>query len=302
MITVLTGENTFEVSRALDSIVADFSGIVERVDGTEVEVKNLPDLFMGVTLFAPTRLVVIKNLSLNKSVWGVLDVWLSRVSDDVQVVLVEPKLDKRTKTYKELMKHAEVRDFALWTDRDAPRAEKWASDEAKTLGFALDTKSARILVARVGVDQWLLYQALQKLSVLGAVTSDIIKEVIDANPTENVFNLFEAALKGNASGVAEMIKVLSLAEDPFRLFGLLSGQAFQLAVLANTDRPTNEVVKDIGAHPFALGKLVPYAKKMGRPGVRTVIAAFTEADRGIKTSAGDPWMLIERALIKTAQI
>ncbi len=47
MITLLTGENTFELEQALNQIVAGFHGVAERIDGSELSTKNLPDLLMG---------------------------------------------------------------------------------------------------------------------------------------------------------------------------------------------------------------------------------------------------------------
>jgi DNA polymerase III delta subunit len=302
MITLLVGENSFEIDRELKKIAASFDGRAEKIDGSELELKQLPDLLMGGTLFAEKRLVIIKNLSENKSVWSGFSTWIARISDDIQLILVEPKLDKRTKTYKDLQKTADVREFKSWTERDVATAEKWAVGEAKKLGFSLDAKNARLLTMRVGVDQWALYHAMEKLAAVEEISPEVIEAIIEANPVENVFNLFEAALRSDGLKAKEMCVTLALSEDPYRLFGLMSGQAFQLAALAVSDKPSAEVAKDLGAHPFALSKLVPYAKKLGRNGARKVIAAFAEADEGMKTSAADPWLLIERALIKTANV
>lgn len=303
MITVLSGENSFEVQQALQAIIRAFDGTVERIDGSELDLKQLPDLIMGGTLFADKRLVAIKQLSENKAIWPVFTDWLPRISDDIHLVLVEPKLDKRTKTYKDLQKVATMTDYPAWSERDIAKAEQWVAGEAKTLGCDMDNACVRLLVNRVGPDQWLLHQALQKLAVLDYITVDVITEIIEANPVENVFDLFESALRGNAVKVKQMIETLELSEDPYRLFGLLSGQAFQLAALAAAgDKPSAEVAKDLGVHPYGLSKLTTYARKLGRPGAKRVIAAFVEADAGMKSSATEPWLLIERALIKTATI
>lgn len=300
MITLLIGENSFENERKLREIQSQFDGVSEIVDGAEIELKQLPDLLMGATLFASSRLVVIKRLSENKTLWNGFESWIPRVSDDIHLVIVEPKPDKRTKTFKELQKVANVHDAHAWTERDALRAEQWVTKEAQTLGFSLDKKSAQVLVSRVGADQWQLYRALEKLAVVDEVNPTVIEELIEANPLENVFNLFEAALRGDALKVKHMIETLELTEDAYRLFGLLSGQAFQLATLSVSEKPSVEVAKDLGAHPFALSKLAPHAKKLGKGGTRKVITIFAEADSGMKTSAGDPWLLLERALIKVA--
>ncbi len=300
MITLLTGENTFEATRALNGLVGAFHGDVERVDGAELETQQLPDIFMGATLFATERMVIVKNLSDNKSVWNDLVDWLPRISDDIHVIFVEAKPDKRTKTYKELHKIADVQEFKPWTERDNMSAEKWAISEAQVLGFSLDKKSAQTLVARIGVEQWQLHSALQKLAVIETVTPEVIADTIEATPAENVFNLFEAALRGDMARVSDMIRTLEQTDDPFMVFGLLSGQAFQLAALATADRPAADIAKAIGAHPFALQKLNTYAQRRGRNGAKKILMAFAEADEAMKSTAADPWLLVERALAKTA--
>jgi len=301
MIRLMTGDNTFEVEQAVRALVVAFSGVAERVDGSTLELKQLPDLLMGVTLFADKRLVIIKNLSENKDVWANFGDWLPRVSDDIDVVLVEAKPDKRTATYKELKKQATMTEFVQWTDRDTAKAEKWVLDEAKRQGISLDTKCAQVLVRRVGPDQWQLFHALEKLALVDGVTVDVIEALIDANPAENVFNLFDAALRGDGAKVTAMVRSLEVSEDPYRLFALLSGQSFQLAAVV-TSGQTDDVAKDFGIHPYGVSKLESSARRLGRGGIRKIIRAFAEADDDMKLSRADPWLLIERALMKVASL
>ena len=306
MITVLTGENDFETKRALEAIASSFEGTVERIDGVDLELSRLPEMLTGMTLFADKRLVVITDLSGNKTVWNILPDWLPKIGDDIHVVLVEQKPDKRTKTYKDLKKLGDFHEFGLWGDRDTQVAERWCIYEFAKIAAdnkrPLSKEAARELVARVGVDQWALYHALQKLAVLAEVNPRIIDRVIAAAPSENVFNLLDAALRGDAKKVQTMIQTLQRTQDPYMTFGLLSGQVFQLAALAVSEKSSNEVASDIGAHPYALGKLLPHAKKLDRGEIRKIVAAFADADSAMKSSAVDPWLLIERALIKTTTV
>jgi DNA polymerase III, delta subunit len=300
VISFLIGENNFEVTRTLKRLIAEFDGEVEQIDGSELTAQQLPDLLMGATLFSAKRLVVIKGLAENKSVWNEFESWIGRVSDDVHLVLIEPKPDKRTKTYKALSKAASVQEFPAWTERDMLRAEAWVVEEAKSQQLELDKKSAQLLVERVGVDQWQLYYAIQKLTALGQASPAIIREVIEANPVENVFNLLDAALKGDRARVSDMVRTLTQTDDPYMVFGLLSSQVFQLAALAVSGKPSTEVAKDIGAHPYALSKLAPHASKLGRGGAKRIIDVFAATDTAMKSTATDPWLLVERALLKVA--
>lgn len=298
MITLLTGENSYEIEQALRGLAVEFSGDMEKFDGAELELTRLPDLLMGMSLFSEQRLVVIRGLSANKQVWDALPDWLERISDDIHLVVVEAKPDKRTKTYKALQKAAAVREFKLWTDRDERRAEQWVGEQANARNVKLSPTAARLLVSRIGVDQWQLANTLDTLSVYDEITEDRIRDTTEARPHENVFALFETALKGDRARVQAMVQALSLSEDPYQLFGLLSGQAFQLAALAAA-REDDDVAKDFGVHPFVLSKLRPYAAKQGVKGSRQIVRAFSKADELMKTSSTEPWLAIEQALLHT---
>lgn len=299
MITLLIGENSFEVERAISRMVDDFDGQVERIEGATLVSRDLPDLLMATTLFASHRLVIIRHLSENKTMWGELAEWLPRVSDDIHVIFVEPKPDKRTKTYKVLQGAATVQEYKLWNERDERTAERWVQQQAAQLKVVMTPDLSRFLVERVGFDQWQLMSALEKLSVLDTITEDAIRQTIEARPTENIFELFEAALNGEGERVQHMIATLALSEDPYLLFGLLSGQAFQLTALAFA-RDDSDVARDFSAHPFVLSRLRAHASRRTTSDVRALLMVFEEADDVMKTAPVDPWVVIERALLKVA--
>lgn len=299
MITLLIGENSFEIQRALNAIVDDFDGTVEKIEGSELQVSQLPDILMGVSLFADKRVVIIRGLSENKTVWPVFGDWLSKISDDIHLVLIEPKPDKRTVTYKALKENADVHEFLVWTDRDMAKAEKWAVNEAEKMDISIDKKCVQSLVQWVGIDQWQLFHALEKLALTDTITVESIKNIIEPNPAENVFNLFETALRGDAKTLGEILKTLEKTEDVYRLTALLMSQVFQLAAIVSSIK-TDNVAKDFAIHPYVVSKLSPIAKRIGKSGVSKIISIFTELDDDMKLSRADPWLLVERALIKVA--
>lgn len=302
MITLLTGDNSFEIRQALQKLQADFAGQAEMIDGSELALRQLPDLLMGATLFADQRLVIIKGLSENAAVWNSLSDWLPRIPDEIHVVLVEAKPDKRTKTYKDVKATATVREFAAWSDRDAVKAEAWVQVAAKEQGISLSRAQAKLLVERVGIDQWQLYQALKKLAAYPEVSDALIREVIDATPSANVFALLETALRGDGAKLHEMIMTLETTGEPYQLLALLGAQVFQLAALTVTDKSVEEVAKDLGAHPYALKQLAKLSHNLTRAQAKKIIAALAEADHDSKTTGEDPWLLIERALQKIATL
>lgn len=302
MITLLTGDNSFEIRQALQKLQANFAGQAETIDGSELTLRQLPDLLMGATLFADKRLVIIKQLSENSAVWNDFGDWIPRIADDIHVVLVEAKPDKRTKTYKELKAAATVREFTAWGERDAAKAEAWVQTAAKEQGIGLSRAQAKLLVERVGIDQWQLHQALEKLAAYGEISDALIREVIDATPSANVFALLETALRGDGAKLHEMIGTLETISEPYQLLALLGAQVFQLAALTVADKPVEEVAKDLSAHPYALKQLAKLSRNLTRAQAKKIVAALAEADHDSKTTGEDPWLLVERALQKIAAL
>jgi DNA polymerase III delta subunit len=295
MITLLTGDNSFELHEALRAIVKGFDGTAERIDGTGLELRQLPDLLMGGTLFAEKRLVIISGLSANSNLWQKLSEWLPRVSDDVHLVLVDEKPDKRTISYRALKEAAHIKEFPAWTDRDQFKAEQWLDTRAKAQKVTLDKKSITHIVTRVGMNQWLLANALDTLSLLDEITPEAIDRTIMANESENIFELFETALNGNRVVLRDTLRTLELQEDPYALFALVSSQAFSLAAVAYAD-DTQNPSKDFAIHPFVASKLIRHAKRLGKPAVTRIVKKFAQTDADMKVSKADPWLLIERLL------
>lgn len=297
MIILLSGDNFYEIDQELGRIIAEFDSDAEQIDADSLEIRSLTDVFSGVSLFSENRLVIIKRLSENSAVWEALERWLDRPSDTT-LVLVEPKLDKRTKTYKALAKHADARIFNAWTDRDAGRAEKWLLDTASSRQIVLARDAAREIVSRRGVEQYQLLNTIQQLAVLGDVTREVVESHIEATPHENVFELLAAALVGDANKVRQMIRILRLENDPYMTVGLLASQTFALAGIVLSNKNQSEIASDLGVSPYVLRNLTSVAANVDRAKLKALVESLASADIGLKSSSVDPWLQIEIAVTK----
>ncbi len=300
MITWLIGDNSFEVREAVRALVSDFPGTAEQVDASELKLSDLPDLLMGMSLFATQRLVIIRDIASNSALFEKLPDWLVRVNDDIHIVFIDTKPDKRTTSYKALKAAAQVKEFPAWGDRDYSKAEQWVSAHAKQQGVSIDSRSVRHLVERVGLDQWQLSYAIDTLGLLDAITPQSIDEIIPANSTENIFQLFETALEGKSREVSHKIAALELQEDPYAFFALLSSQALTLAVVGFASEQDNPS-KDFAIHPFVASKLTRHAKQLGKNKVAHITELFAKTDAYMKRSKAEPWILIEQLLLEVAR-
>ena len=297
MIILLTGDNLYEIDQELGRIVAEFEGDPEHIDTDTLEARNLTDIFDGLSLFNEARLVMLRRASDNAAVWEKMARWAEKGSDTT-LVLVEPKVDKRTKTYKSLAAHADVRVFTAWGDRDTGRAEQWLGTCAKQRGISLDSDAAREIVRRRGTEQYQLLNTLEQLAVFGGITKKTVESHIEAAPHENIFELLEASLGGDPSEIRTKIALLRPENDPYMTMGLLASQAFALAGLVLSNKSPNEVAQDIGVSPYVLRNLAKVSGSVDRARLASLVVALADTDIGMKSSPVDPWVQIEIALMR----
>ena len=158
------------------------------------------------------------------------------------------------------------------------------------------------MVERAGVNQWQLVQALSILALLDEITDEAIITYTPGDASENVFLLFETALRGDAKEVRRMITALKYQQEPHMLLGLLSSQALSLAAVITASGTDDNPEKDFAIHPFVAKKMRYYTKKINQKDLAAIIEVFALADSSLKRSKAEPWLLIEQALFKVAKI
>lgn len=311
MITLIVGENLYMRNEKIREITHSFHGAVERIDGGDVTSEMMADLFIGATLFASDRLIVIDRLSDNTAAWNALQDWVDKISQDTQVVLVENTIDKRTKTYKAIKKLAQIIEVNPLGYSDKQSAIAWLDSQCKKNSLKLDRQTLQSMIDRAliqgdkpwvfWIDQAVLSQAISALSVIDNPKSEHVDAVLPPSKHENSFALFDAALSGDAERLKAMFDAIKATEIPQRLIGMLSNQIFQLSALVTSDQPLHVVARDIGAQPFVLEKLTQHAARLNRQDMSRIVALYADADERMKTSAGEPWQILWHALVATAK-
>lgn len=108
MIKIFTGDDRV---RAKNAIVSYFgTEDYEILDGADLEKRDLPTIFRGITLFSTKRTILIRDFLANKSLGGELVEYLDSPHT---IALFETKLDKRSAVYKDLKNRLEILEFNL---------------------------------------------------------------------------------------------------------------------------------------------------------------------------------------------
>jgi hypothetical protein len=296
MIYLLCGDNEFEKQAALVALVGDAD--VVRYDGEELTLADMQEIAIGQTLFSQSAVYVISKLSENFDIW-------SRLSelpfdDDKTVILLESKLDKRTKTYKWLQKTAKTQEFLPLSDRQKPQLISWCEVQARERGYRLTHTQIGMLIDRLGFDQLRLSNFLDQLALAEEITDELIDQLVPLARSENVFDLFVAALSKDYETVHNIISYLeseSGLDGAYQTMGLLASQATNMAALVLAGGDNKTVAADLSVNPYVLQRLSSSARTVDIEHLRRINDALFQADLQMKTTGVNPWLLIETALV-----
>lgn len=308
-ITILYGDNSYERTAQLAKmkIDAEKSGFeIQKSNSDELSKSDFVSLICGVSLLSEKRFVYIRNLSENSEIWQNLAEILPRISTDVHLCLVEDKIDKRSVVYKAISKIVELYEFKNLTARDSKNLAEFARLFAKKQGLSLDNKTANFLISWVGIDEWRIRDAIEKIALIGEASEQNIREFVPQNIESNAFAIIEMMFLGDILKLQEefsKLKITDGEDGAFRFLGMISTQIFNLVVLKigkNIGKTTAEIAKEIGANTWALGKMENFARNLSESQLAEIVSKFTQVDEIIKTESVDPWNLVESTILEIA--
>lgn len=308
-ITILYGDNSYERTAQLAKmkIDAEKSGFeIQKSNSDELSKSDFVSLICGVSLLSEKRFVYIRNLSENSEIWQNLAEILPRISTDVHLCLIEDKIDKRSVVYKAISKIVELYEFKNLTVRDSKNLAEFARLFAKKQGLSLDNKTASFLISWVGVDEWRIRDAIEKIALIGEANEQNIRKFVPQNIESNAFAIIEMMFLGNILKLQEefsKLKITDSEDGAFRFLGMISTQFFNLVALKigkNIGKTTAEIAKEIGANTWALGKMENFVQNLSESKLAEIVSKFTQVDEIIKTESVDPWNLVESTILEIA--
>ena len=114
MITTLSGSNGFllkaELRRVVGGFVAEHTDMgLDRIDGEEAEYDRIRESLESLPFLASRKLVVLRAPGANKQFVENVEQLLGNLPETTDVIIHEPKLDKRSSYYKYLKKKCDRR-------------------------------------------------------------------------------------------------------------------------------------------------------------------------------------------------
>jgi DNA polymerase-3 subunit delta len=306
MITTLTGENDTLRQQALrqlvDTFVAEHGDMgLERLDGEESTYDRMHEAAQSLPFLAARKLVVLRAPGACKEFAEKFETFVNDIAETNDVLIVEPKLDKRLAYYKQLKKLTDFREFAVL---DGNGLARYLGDYAKQQGGALGPTEARLLIDRVGTNQLILQHEVDKLlSYAPQITRNSIELLTERTPQSSIFELLEAAFAGNGRRAASLYAEQRAARvEPQQILAMLVWQLHILAIAkAAGPRSADTVARDAKLSPFTVRKSQDLARRITPTRLRQLVHDLREFDVRLKSEALSADDAVQYYLLQIAQ-
>ena len=283
MVVTLTGSNKFVLQAALASLTAEFIReqgeiAVERLDGEEATFDRLRESLQSTPFLASKKMVILHNASANKQFVEQAEKLLTELPETTEAVLVEPKLDKRLSYYKFLKKVTQLRDFS---ELDENGLAQWLAESAQARGGHLNISDARYLVERVGLDQQLLDNELEKLLLYDpTVTRTTIDLLTEQAPQSTIFELLDAAFSGNLKRSLTLYNEQRQQKvEPANIIAMLTWQLRSLALIKTAaSRSVDSIAKETKLNPYVIQKAQTVASRITFEHLKRLISDLLTLD------------------------
>jgi len=307
MILFFYGANSFAARAKLgqlkDQYIAkngnDFG--LDQLDGERIKLQDLVQQLQAVPFLATSRLIIVENLSRNKTVAEEILERLDEVPESTIVVLYDPDVDKRGKYFKTLSKLPRAAEFKPLTP---PQLARWIEDEVVRLGSSIDRSAAQELLHRCGDDQWRLQGEITKLATYSEkITKTDVEAMVEVSEEQNIFAFLDSVMAGDvAAALGGLERLQATGQNEIYILTMLLWQLRQV-LLAKFSETTNsgELAKRAGMSPYAAGKAIGLARKIDEDVLRNMYSACVRCERDIKQGKARPEELIETLVMQLCQ-
>jgi DNA polymerase-3 subunit delta len=305
MTVTLTGENEFmlhaELEKRLQQFLQTYGDMaLERLDGEEVSFERIQESLQSLPFLATAKMVVLWRPSTNKQFVEHVGELLSELPDTTELIIVEPKFDKRSVYYKLLKKSTEFHEYPAL---ERTSLAKWLVTQAKEQGGTLLLSDANYLIERVGGNQQMLFHEVEKLLVYDPkITRETIMLLTEQTPQSTIFELLEATCAGNSRKAMELYdEQRQLKVEPQQVIAMLTWQLHVLALIKTADeRSINTIASEAKLNPYVVRKTITIAQHMSLTELKRLVAELLEIDMRLKRQSIDADEALRNFLLRMA--
>ncbi len=290
MIFFFYGDNSFAMRREIERIRTHYiakSGGDSSFEVFDLNERSLDELIRSVAiapLFATSRLIIVRGLAKNKLSPDLVEQLLDSVPDSTVMIIEEREIDRRGKVFKRLAKlpSKNVKQFNILSP---PELWRWVMQDVKKQGGEISSDVARLLVDRVGTDQWQLEQEITKLINYDAhITVESIEQLVMPNSDQTIFMLIDTIVAQDSLAALKLYRqLIHGGVSDQQILAMLNWHYRNLALAYDNQGGSKAWIKEFKISPYAAQKAERQVYNIDLSELSRAYKYIVEADLAIKT-------------------
>ena len=303
-LVLLTGEDDYRLHERRKFYEHHFrqkypDGEIELFEASD-NFNDLEGAVLTQNLFGGKRLVITKGYwkaeNFEKAEKAQFFDQLPEMGDFVTLIVLEPKLDKRLKSSKFLMREAKTESFDVL---DENQTIDWVLKFVMSQNGKIQRVQAQALVKRCGINLWNLSQELKKLISAdeeGIVTAENIQEMTLPHPQVILWDFLEhVSHRRSAKALRSFHDLLTMGHTVYELLPMIMREVRIHALLRdglNRGLPAKAIAAEAKLHPFVVQKTLGATQRFSDTDISKFYDQLFNLDFKMKTggvtvTAGD---------------
>ncbi len=237
--------------------------------GNDINSREIIDLADTLPFLAERRVILIEDSGFFKSSDEDMSEYLKSIPESTCLIFVESEVDKRSKTYKALVKaggecNCETPNEQMLTT--------WILSKIKKEGKNISGNTMNLFLSMTGMDMTRISSELEKLLSYtlhkDVIESEDVLEVVSGQINNHIFDMVESIGNKNQKKALELYyELLALREAPMKILSLITRQfrlIWEINDLASHGEREASIAKIEGIPGFAVRKYIAMAKNFSK--------------------------------------
>ena len=272
--------------------------------GKEVTADQVLEAAMTLPVFAPKRLVTVKDAQLLSSTeMDALLPYLQDPAPETCLLFVSEKIDSRRKFFQQLKKNGVLVEFKPLAERELPQYVRNSLDQNDT---RMTSDALSLFCSMVSTSLHEVHTELDKLLIFtgggGVIDVKDVQAIVSRGKAENVFEIGNAVARGDASAALSLVLRLRVAgEAPLKILSLLVRhfrQLWKVRELQSQKYPVKDIARMAGVPFFVVDSLIQQGSRFARKDFIRAHEMFLETDLAMKSSGADPEALLDNLILR----
>ena len=273
MIYVIDGSEQVFIEHKISELMKQENAYIYKFDGNskEFDLNEMINACQSNNLFSDKNIVLVKDApfickKVDENQLSSLYEYVSNPSFETDLIFytLDSKINSKLKTYKEIIKNAQVFNF---NSLDYKNFSNFVNSEISKNKLDINKDAVMRLNNICKRDATLLIKNIEILiNYPGTITSEVVDKLCTISDDNDAFDMINALTNGNISKTIELErKLLNENDSVMSVIGLLSSQLrflSQIAYLRSINKNKNEILDETKCSEYRYSKSLETLNKL----------------------------------------